>query len=277
MTSTEERAAWPPPTAIWSPPAATPARFSHVLRSEWTKLRTLRSTFFTLLVAVVLVVGMGALVSFEASSHYRITDGLWDPTQVSLSALNIGQLAIAVLGVLAITAEYSTGMIRTSLAAVPRRGRLLAGKGLVFGALAVVTGEVLAWAAFFLGQAVISGHQPTAQLGAPGVARAVFGAGLYVALVGLMSVALGTIIRHTAGAIVTVVAILFVLPGVVLALPESWRNPIEKYWPTQAGSQILQTTRAAHTLAPWAGFADLVIFVALLFAIAAYLLKRRDA
>ena len=260
-----------------SPQPISPARLSDALRSEWTKLTSLRSTFFTLLTTVLLVVGVGTLISYESSVHHQVANGPYDPTQMSLAALTIGQLAMAVLGVLVMTSEYATGMIRTSLAAVPRRRRLLAAKAIVFGLVAVVTGEIVSFLAFFLGQAVISGHQPTASLSDPGVARAVVGAGLYLALVGLMALAFGTILRHTAGAIVTVVAILFVLPGVVQALPTSWRNPVEKYWPTQAGSQIFRVGSAAHVLSPWAGFADLVIFVIILGAIATALLQRRDA
>jgi hypothetical protein len=189
-----------PPAPSGPPPAAAyrPATLSDALLSEWTKIRTLRSTFFTLVATVAFVVGLGALISYESSVHYSPGDGLWDPTSMSLSGLVIGQLTIAVLGVLAITGEYGTGMIRTSLAAVPRRGRLLAAKAGVFGAVALVTGELVSWVAFFVGQLLISGHEPTASLSQPDVARAVVGGGLYIALIGLMAVAAGTILRHTA-------------------------------------------------------------------------------
>ena len=189
----------------------------------------------------------------------------------------IGQLTIAVLGVLAMTGEYGTGMIRTSLAAVPRRGRLLAAKAAVFGAVALVTGELVSWVAFFVGQLMISGHQPTASLGQPDVARAVVGGGLYIALIGLMAVAAGTILRHTAAAITAVIGVLFVLPGVLEALPSSWRVPVEKYWPTGAGEQILMVNRDANTLPAWAGFGELALFVAVLLALGYFLLQRRDA
>lgn len=267
----------PPAGFPASPPAYRPATLADVAHSEWTKLRSLRSTFFTLLATVVLVVGVGALVSYESSVHYTPQDGTWDPTGSSLAGMMIGQLAIAVLGVLVITGEYGTGMIRPSLAAVPRRGRLLAAKAGVFAAVAVVTGEVVSWAAFLIGQLLIHGHEPTASLGAPGVARAVVGSGLYVALIGLMAVAVGTLLRHTAGAIVTVVAVLFVLPGVVQALPSSWRNPVEEYWPTQAGSQVMQVVRSAHTLTAWWGFGELALFVAVLLVLAYWTLTSRDA
>ena len=258
-------------------PPERPSTFSDVLLSEWTKIRTLRSTFFSLAAAVVIVIGMGTLISYEAGLHY--TPVGWDPTTISLSALIIGQLAIAVLGVLSITGEFSTGMIRTTFAAVPRRGRFLAAKALVFTGVAFVTGEILSWVAFAIGQAVISGHAPTASLGQANVARAVFGAGLYVALIGLMAVAIGTLLRHTAGAIVSVVAILFVLPGVLQALPSSWRNPVEEYWPTNAGAQIIKVTPGVgvHELSAWWGFGEFALFVAVLLGLAYWLLNRRDA
>jgi ABC-2 type transport system permease protein len=261
-------------------PALSPSRkatFNNVLLSEWTKIRTLRSTFFSLAVAIAIGVGLGTLISYESGIHYRASQGPWDPTATSLGALMIGQLAIAVLGVLTITGEYSTGMIRTTLAAVPRRGRLLATKAAVFTGVALVAGEVLSWVAFALGQMVMQGHAPTAALSQPGVARAVLGAGLYVALIGLMAVAIGTLVRHTAGAIVSVVALLFVLPGVLEALPYSWRNPVEEYWPTNAGSQVLEVTRSSHTLSAWLGFGEFALFVALLLGLAFWLLQRRDA
>ncbi len=268
-----------PPALTGPPPAADyrPATFSDAFLSEWTKIRTLRSTFFTLAATVAFVVGLGALISYESSVHYAPGDGAWDPTSMSLSGLMIGQLTIAVLGVLAITGEYGTGMIRTSLAAVPRRGRLLAAKAAVFGTVAVLTGELVSWVAFFVGQLLISGHQPTASLSQPDVARAVVGGGLYIALIGLMAVAAGTILRYTAAAITTVIAVLFVLPGVLEALPNSWRLPVEKYWPTRAGAQILQVTRDTNTLPAWLGFGELALFVAVLLALGYFLLQRRDA
>jgi hypothetical protein len=268
------------PATVGGPPSAAgyrPARFSNVLLSEWTKIRTLRSTFFTLAATVAFVVGLGALISYESSVHYGPGNGPWDPTSISLSGLVFGQLTIAVLGVLAISGEYSTGMVRTSLAAVPRRGRLLAAKAAVFGAVALATGELVSWVAFFVGQVMISGHQPTASLSQPDVARAVVGGGLYIALIGLMAVAAGTILRHSAAAITAVIAVLFVLPGVLEALPNSWRLPVEKYWPTRAGEQIVMVTRDANTLSAWLGFGELALFVAVLLALGYFLLQRRDA
>src|ERR1700761_902951 len=161
--------------------AFRPATFGDALRSEWTKLRSVRSTFWALSATVVLGIGLGALIS-TVTAHGYAGSGVsaklsWDPTNMSLSGMVIAQLAIAVLGVLCISSEYSSGMIRTSLIAVPKRGRLLAAKSLVFAVATLVVGECTSFVAFFVGQALISGHAPRAALGDTGVARAVVGAG----------------------------------------------------------------------------------------------------
>jgi hypothetical protein len=268
-----------PTGTVQTTPVTTSLRatVANAMVSEWTKIRSLRSTLYTLTATVVLVVGLSALMSYEGAVNYSPLSGPWDPTSTSLASLIAGQLTIAVLGVLVMTGEFSTGMIRTTLAAVPRRGRLLFAKAAVFSAVTVLVGEAVSWAAFFVGQMMISGHMPTAQLSDPNVVRAVFGGGLYLALVGLMAVAIGTLVRHTAGAITTVIGILFVLPGVLQALPASWRNPVEEYWPTKAGAQITAVMREPHALTAWWGFGELALFVAVLFAFAYFALQRRDA
>ncbi len=257
-----------------------PASLRDVMRSEWVKLTSVRSTWITLAVTVLLGVGVGTLISDLAASRYSSRQQLrlsWDPTSVSFRALVIAQLAIAVLGILVITSEYGTGLIRTSLAAVPTRRRFLAAKAAVFGATALVVGEVTAFAAFLLGQAAIGSSAPHATLGQPGVLRAVVGAGLYLAVIGLLSVGIGTLVRNTAAGISAMVALLFVLPGLVQALPASWSNAITEWWPTQAGSQVFATHGGAHTLSAWAGFAVLVVFTAVVFGFAQWNLVRRDA
>jgi ABC-2 type transport system permease protein len=261
--------------------AFPPATFGDVLRSEWTKLRSVRSTFWTLTVMVVLGIGLSAAISAAAAHGYArlsVAQQLtWDPTGISQSGVAIASLAIAVLGVLTVSSEYSSGMIRTSLTVVPKRGRVLAAKSLVVAAATFVVGEVTAFAAFFVGQAVISGHAPTAALGDPGVARAVAGAGLFLTTLVVFSVAVGALLRHPAAGISCVVAVLFVLPGIAQALPDSWRNPVTEFWPTQAGEQITSVHAAAHSLQPWAGFGVMCLFVALVYALAWTFLNRRDA
>lgn len=257
-----------------------PAGLSGVARAEWVKLTSVRSTWITLTVTVLLGVGVGTLISGLAASRYSTDHHLrlnWDPTAVSFRALVIAQLAIAVLGTLVITSEYGTGLIRTSLAAVPSRRRFLAAKASVFTAVALVVGEVTAFAAFLLGQAAIGTSAPHATLGQPGVLRAVIGAGLYLAAIGLVSVGIGTLVRNTAAGISAMVALLFVLPGLVQALPSSWANAITEWWPTQAGSQVYALHGGAHTLSAWAGFGVLIAFAAVVFGFAQWMLVRRDA
>ena len=262
-------------------PAFHAARFTDVLHSEWTKARTVRSTIWTLVAAAVLGIGLGALISALSAHHYASSGGraahpLWDPTSISAGGMGIAQLAIGVLGVLLITSEYSTGAIAGTLAAVPRRERLLAAKGLVVFALLYVFIEIIMFAAFFIGQALISGHAPTATLGDPGVLRALLGGGLYGAGIGLLGLAFGTILRSAAGAISLLVALLFVLPGIAAALPASVEHTVEKFWPTGAGSQIGAVVRTAHTLPPWSGLGVFVLFVAIVSAGALVAITRRD-
>jgi ABC-2 type transport system permease protein len=249
----------------------TSAGFSDVVRAEWTKARTVPSTRWTVIVTAVLGIGLSALISSLAANHYAqssLSDRqTWDPTGISEAGFLIAQLAIGVLGVLLVTSEYSSGSIGSSLAAVPRRGRFLAAKAVVIMVLAFVVVEVIAFVAFFIGQALISGHAPTATLGQTDVARALIGGGLYGALLGMTGLALGTVIRNAAGAI----------PGVAAALPNSIEHTVEKYWPTGAGGQVSTVVRSSNTLSPWAGFAVFLLFVAILSVIALTLLNRRDA
>jgi hypothetical protein len=269
-----------PDESVLVTPSYRAPGFSDVLRAEWTKARAVPSTMWTLIVAAVLGIGLGALISAVAATHYANSPSShpnWDPTSISNSGLSIAQLAIGVLGVLLITSEYSTGSIGTSLAAVPRRGRLFAAKAVVISVLTFVAVEIIAFVAFLIGQALISGHAPTASLGQAGVLRALVGAGLYGALLGLMGLALGTIIRNAAGAIAVLVAVIYVLPGISNALPTSIEHPVQEYWPTQAGGQITQVVRTANTLSPWAGFGVFLLFITILSIVALWLLTRRDA
>lgn len=255
--------------------------FLDVLHAEWTKVRSVPSTLWTLLAATVLGIGLSALFSGLAAHAYKTGNHdvrlHWDPTSTSTSGLGVAQLAIGVLGALVIASEYSTGSIRASLAAVPRRGRFLAAKASVIAALAFVTGEVMAFVAFFLGQALISGNAPTASLGDPHVLRAVFGSGLYVTLIGLLGVGLGSVLRSAAGAISALVALVYVLPGLTAALPSSIEHVVTKFWPTQAGQQITSVVRGSNTLPPWLGLGVMVLFTAIVLSLALIRLERRDA
>jgi hypothetical protein len=270
---------------ITEPAVAKPtyraANFGDAVRAEWTKARTVPSTMWTLIVAAVLGVALGALLSAVSAHQYAKasagTRAAWDPTGVSGAGLGIAQLAIGVLGVLLITSEYSTGAIGSSLASVPRRTRLLAAKAVVVVSLVFVVTEIITFASFFVGQALISGHAPSAVIGDPNVLRALIGCGLYGALIALVGLMFGTILRSAAAAISLLVALLFVLPGIAAALPASIEHTVQKFWPTQAGQQIGGVVRGDHTLPPWAGFGVFCVFVAIVAAVAFVELNRRDA
>ena len=258
-----------------------------LLRSEWTKLRTVRSTTWTLVVTVAAVVGIGAIATAVTAAHWRsggFVDRVgFDPTARSLAGLFLGQITVGVLGVLAMSAEYSSGTIRATLAAAPNRPLVLACKAAVFGAVALVTSEVLTFAAFLLGQQLLKGSTPYATLGQPGVLRAVAGAGLVLAVVGLFALALATIVRHTAGAIATFVATLLVLPLILNAFPVSVQHHIIKFLPLVIAENMAATRPTfadfggASLFSPWVGFAILCGYTAALLVIGGILFTRRDA
>ncbi len=253
------------------------------MRSEWTKLRSLRSTVFSLLAAVLIVIALGILISTARSSHFdhrSLQDRLtFDPTRTSLSGTYLAQLAIGVLGVLIMTGEYASGMNRATFAAVPRRLPVLWAKGAVYAVVALVLMIIAEFVAFLGGQAALSSHQLNTTLSAPGVLRAVIGAALYLTVVGLLGLALGTLLRNTAGAIATLFGILLVLPLLVHFLPSSWANSIDPYLPSGAGQAIFQVVSdpTEHSLAPWTGFGIFCAYAAAAMIAAAVMLRRRDA
>lgn len=249
----------------------------NLLRSEWTKFRGLRSTWITATVTVLAAVGVGLLAASGQARQYTPDTEDWDPTAVSLTSLFVGQLAIGVLGVLAMSGEYATGQIQPSVVAVPRRGRLLAAKAGVFAVVALVIGQVIGFVSFFGGQALIAAAGvPHASIGEPGVLRAVLGCGLYLAVLGLIGLGLATALRSTAGAIGTLVGITLLVRAVSRALPESWAEWMERYWPTAAGERITHVLTPAGVLTPWAGFAILCAFGAVIGVAGYTLLRVRD-
>ena len=260
-------------------------RASGVARSEWTKFRSVRSTMWPLAVTVLVTIAIGVLATATAAT--RFTDGTaadrltFDPTSLSLTGLFLGQLAIGVLGVLVMSGEYGSGTIRSTFAAVPNRPLVLAAKAAVFAGVTLVVGEVLSFAAFFIGQAPLAASVPHASLGEPGVLRAVAGSGLYLALLGLLALGLGlaTITRHTAGSITAFVGVMFILPLLSAALPSSIRTGFEKYLPSDIGSAMMsvRTARGASQLSPWVGLAVLLAHVTATLGVGAWLLVRRDA
>ncbi len=261
-------------------------RFSAVVRSEWTKLRTVRSTAWCVVATVVAALGIGILATSSQASQWRhggIVDRvLFDPTSVSLTGLLFGQLAMGVLGGLTVSAEYGSGSIRATFAAVPRRPVVLAAKAVVFGTLAFVVCEALSFTSFFVGQAILSGSAPTATLSQHEVLRAVIGGGLFLTVLGLFALGLAAIIRHTAGAITTFVAILLILPLVVSAFPAKIGWPIGRYLPATIGSAMTSVTSlGAHdSFLPafpfWHGFALMCAYAVGANVIGGFLMVRHD-
>jgi ABC-type transport system involved in multi-copper enzyme maturation permease subunit len=250
-------------------------------RSEWTKMRSVRSTMWTLLAAIALAVGFGSLVTVsqvnEWDSLSAAEQARLDPTWLSLSGLFLAQLAIGVLGVLMISSEYATGQIRSTLAATPQRLSVLAAKALTFVAVVLTAGLVTTFVSFATGQAVFSGKGLDVSIGDPGVARAVTGGALYLTAVGLLGLGIGTIVRRTAGAITTLVVVLLVVPIVSGFLPASWNNNIGKYMPARAGMAIINVVPESGSLAPWTGLAVLVGYALVALSVGGLLLRRQDA
>jgi ABC-2 type transport system permease protein len=244
------------------------------LASEATKLRSVRSTVWTLVVTVIATVGIGALITTarvsrwnELSPRERLS---LDPTTVSLRGVFLAQLAIGVLGVLVISSEYSTGMIRTTFAAVPRRP-------LVLFAKAVTLTTAACFVAFLIGQSILSSKHANVALSDPGVVRAVFGAAVYLTLVGLLGLGLGTLLRRTAGAIATLFGLVLVLPALTEALPSPWDTDVGKLLPINAGRALFAVRPSTDLLSPGQGLVVLLVTVGAVLALATFALTRRDA
>jgi ABC-2 type transport system permease protein len=265
-------------------PSARGGGFSHLMLSEWTKIRSVRSTVWSLITLVVVTLGFTGLLTWltilqwDKENASQRAPVIADPVGTILgSGLEFGQLAICVLGVLVICSEYSTGAIRASILAVPRRIPMLAAKAAVFAVLIFVIGEITTFCSFFIGAAILHSHVPVA-LGDPGVTRAVFGGGLYLTVLGLFALAIGALIRHTAGAITGVIAFVLVLAPLTQLIPGSIGKYIHAYLPSEAGQLIGQAHQTSgQVLTPWQGFGIFCLWTAVLLAAAAYLLKRRDA
>ncbi|MEV5873669.1 ABC transporter permease [Streptomyces sp. NPDC052101] len=253
-----------------------------VLASEWAKLWSLRSTWITLGLGLLFLVAFGVI----AASHYKssldsgrhMDRDFATATAVSLSLFgtNFAQLALGVLGVLVTAGEYSTGMIRSTLAAVPRRLPVLWSKAAVYGLVALVVATVGAFVAFLVGSGIVSGTPAAMGLGHAGVVRSLLGAGLYLGLVGVIGTALGALLRSVAGGISVLVAALMLVPGLVSLLPTSWQGDIDPYLPSHAGESVFALTHDSTTLSPSAGLLVFLGWTALALAGAAYRLLRSD-
>ncbi|MEJ3749220.1 ABC transporter permease [Actinomycetes bacterium KLBMP 9797] len=249
-----------------------------VARMEWIKFWSLRSTIYTLAITVVVTVGFGALFASLVGTGDGDGPPVGDPTSTSLNGVMLAALAMAVLGVLTTTGEYATGTIRATLSAVPQRLPVLWAKVAVFAAASFAFMLAAVFGAFLIGQAILSsrGLDSTA-LSDPGVFRAVIGAAVYLTGAGLIGLAVGGLLRNTAGAITVVVGALFLVPGLIQLLPASISDNVSPYLPSSAAESFMSVQTASGDLSPWAGLAVFLGYLVVLVAGAAGLLKRRDA
>jgi len=276
VTTTQRAPVLPAPTGR--------AGFGGTLRSEFTKIRSVRSTYWTLLVLLAISIGIGAAICAGAAANWSQTSAedraTFDATQVSIAGLfYLGQLVIVVLGTIVLTSEYSTGMIRTSLTAMPRRITVYAAKALVFAVVALAVALVAAFVSFFLGQALLASTHANVTLSAPNVLRAVIGSALYVTLCGLFAFAAGAIIRHTAATITSIIGLLFVIPILIHLLPSSWYNDIVRWLPDSAGAAITATIgpQDPHLFSAWGQFTVFAVYTAILLVLGGILFLKRDA
>ncbi|WP_406197163.1 ABC transporter permease [Streptomyces sp. NBC_01017] len=253
---------------------------TQVVRSEWTKIRSVASTVWTLSLAVVVTIALGMLISGLSNSEFdnmSERDKLsFDPTFISFAGMTLGQLALIVFGVLVVSNEYSTGMIRTSLAAVPRRGTFLASKIAVATGLALIVGLATSFVTFFLGQAMLGDHR--AEIGDPGVLRAVIGGGLYMTLIAMFSMGVAAMLRSPMLSLGILMPFFFLVSNILGNV--SATEKIGQYLPDQAGSRIMQVVTPIDDdkpYGPWGGLGIMVLWVVVALAGGYAALKKRDA
>ena len=256
-------------------PAASRPLLLDVVRSEWTKFWSVRSTSWALLGTAAALVSLAAV--FPASGPSAPSD----PTAYGLSGFFQAQLGAAALGVLVITSEYATGSIRATLTATPQRVAVLAAKTIVVAAVTTAMGIASAFLAFLVAAQAFAGRGISIALTDPGALRAVIGAGLYLAVVAVLALALGVLLRSSVSTYAMVVALMLILPGIATALPATWQSSVVPYLPPEAGQAIIGHTRFApggsDLLAPWTGLAILCGYTAIALAVAAVTLTRRDS
>jgi ABC-2 type transport system permease protein len=252
-----------------------------VMCSELTKLRSVRSTIWSLVATFGITVGFGALFSWAYINRYNdlsLRDRLtFDPTAHSLRGLFLAQLAIGVLGVLIITSEYATGLIRTTFTATPQRRAVFHAKAVTFGVVALAVSMFSVFVAFFVGQIILDGRDLGVTLSDPQVLRAVLGAGAYLTIVGLLGLAIGTILRRTAGAIATLFGLVLVFPLLAQALPSPWNHDISKYLPSQLGEAMFSVRPDPNLLSPGTALIVAAIWLTAACTLATILITRRDA
>jgi len=256
-------------------------RMIALIRSEFTKIRTVRAPYVTLIALIVITVGVSCLVSWANAANWAKASASskvgFDATTTSLIGFLFGQLFIAAFGVLALTGEFTTGMISVTLTAQPRRIDVYAAKALVVAALAFVTGLIAGFIAFFASQAILVPTHETAKISDPGVLRSVIGCGLFLAVAALFAFGIAALLRSAAGAISTAIAVLFVAPLLVKALPSSVSNDIMRWFPSDAGSDILAPLHQAHEFSAWVGFGLFCAYTAVLLGAGFILFNQRDS
>jgi ABC-2 type transport system permease protein len=275
------------PPAPAPAPAATSVSYKvtgrRVLRSEWAKLWSLRSSWITLTVGVVLMVAFGSIGALRYKSIINSGQPM-DPDFATATALSLALfgvtfalIALGVLGVLSTAGEYSTGMIRSTLAAVPRRLPVLWSKAASYGAVALVVGLIGAFGAFLISSGVVSGTNAAMTFSTAGVVRSLLGAGFYLGLVAVIGVALGAVLRSTAGGISTLVGAFLLVPGLMSLLPTAWKTNVNPYLPSNAGESMFTLHHTTGMLSAGAGALVLLGWTALALGGAAYRLVRSDA
>ena len=278
-------------TAVSTSPTATRATpyrltFGHVLRSEWIKFRSLRSTWWTIGTTIVVMVlfsmTMASSLNFSAENPEMAAEmGNVSTVQAIVLGFIFAQLSVAVLGALVVTGEYSTGMIRSTLSAVPTRLPALWAKAGIIGVVTFVVGLVGIALSYVVTAPMLSGNDLVPDLGDSVVQRVVLACAGYLALVALLAVGVGTIMRHSAGSIFTLVAFLFVLPLVASFLSQEWVQDVAKFLPMNLATAMMAVTEAdaggAEILTPGAASLAMAAWAVVSLAVAAFVLKRRDA
>lgn len=252
-----------------------------ILRSEWLKFRSVRSSIVGVVVTFVLTIGIGALVTTLVRTHWAsatfATKVTFDPVSTSLVGIIFAQFAVGIIGALFVTSEYTAGSIRTTLAAVPRRVELAFGKLIVLLASMLVVSEIAAFVTFLMGQAIFRGVVPTASLASAQTLRAVILAGLYLTLLAAFVYSLGLILRHSVTTISVFVSLLLVVPLILFSLPTSWQNDSRRFLPAELGHAMTSTTAVPHDFGAWTALAILAAYVVVLFSIGTTMFLRRDA
>jgi ABC-2 type transport system permease protein len=251
------------------------------LAAEWIKLRSVRSTYLILAFAAAAAVVIGYLVTHADVTRWATmtaqAKASFDPVGDSFSGLGLAQLAFGTLGVLLISSEYATGLIRTTFAAVPRRRAVLAAKAAVAGAVSLAAGEAIAFATFFTGQQALSAQHLQVTLADPGVLRGVLAAGFYLAVMAWVGLGLGAMIRHTAGAITTMSAVVFLLPKIIPALPAPWNVQAGNYTLNLAAQQMIAQHPQPGYFGAGPSFLIVAAYAAAALGAAAVVITRRDA